>query len=345
VRAQALKTLREITGEQVDGVKELLDTIFAQDKATRGQFSITDLLEDPNLDLSNVDFLPSGAELIQFLRRTALDPSVFVRESALQILEIILKTSGSLMAEDCRDSSLAVKKKEKYSLPAGDPFCPMCLRRFWTKKDRDNHMAVLHKKEKNDNFCCKVCDKSYMSEVALQYHKRVHHSTAGAKVKCTVCNIVLAHDIVLRRHMKIHNKEAELFKCIKCDKSFIRKDQLTRHKQSVHKLVSIKLNLVESLKEEVDKYTCKVCHKIFSGSDAEDLYVEHLVRKCKPDERFGCDSCDKDFSTQTNLNQHKRNVHYAVSQTVFHCDVEFCGFLTKHNISLTRHMKRMHSEI
>jgi hypothetical protein len=116
VRAQAFKKLEEITGEQVDCMKEVLDTIFAPDKASRGQVSLTDVLDDPNLDLSNVDFLPSGDELIQFLRSRALGQSVFVRNSANQVLENILKTSDYLMAWDCRDSSLEVRKQVVTSL-------------------------------------------------------------------------------------------------------------------------------------------------------------------------------------------------------------------------------------
>ena len=69
----------EITWEQAQGVKEVLDTIFSQDKASRFKLSFTYLLEDPYLDLSNVESLPSGDKLIQLLRRRALDQSVFVR--------------------------------------------------------------------------------------------------------------------------------------------------------------------------------------------------------------------------------------------------------------------------
>ena len=67
-KAQALITLREIIGEQVDRVKEVLETIFAQYEASRGQLSQTDVLED----LSKLDFLSSGDELIQFLREEIL---------------------------------------------------------------------------------------------------------------------------------------------------------------------------------------------------------------------------------------------------------------------------------
>ena len=55
-------------GEQVDRVKEVLETIFAQYEASRGQLSQTDVLED----LSKLDFLSSGDERIQFLREEIL---------------------------------------------------------------------------------------------------------------------------------------------------------------------------------------------------------------------------------------------------------------------------------
>jgi len=89
-RAQAPKILGEITGEQPDRVKEVLNTISAQDKASRGQLSLTDVLKDPNMDLPIFDFLPSGDELIQFLRRRAFDHSVFVKKPAFQVLENLL---------------------------------------------------------------------------------------------------------------------------------------------------------------------------------------------------------------------------------------------------------------
>ena len=415
VRVQAFKILEETTEKQADCVKKVLDTIFDQNKACRGQLPLADVLDDPNLDLFNVDFLPSGDELTQFLRNSDLDQSVHVRNSALQVLESIPNISDSLMAGDCRDSNQAaavrenivisptenyektsiskvgkfmrilrgsphhmskirnsevfkvVKMIEKDSLPAGlfdmtkkdffnkvdrivqhnvlrgDPFCPICLRRFWNEKERDNHVAFQHNKERKAEFCCVDCERSFMSEIALQYHKRVHHSSEP-KVKCTVCKSVFNHPISLQRHSKIHNEEAEKFKCDKCEKSFLRKDKLTRHKQSVHDFVNIKVNSVDSLKNE-GKFTCKMCRMSFSGLNSKDELIEHLVRKCQPVERLGCNLCDKDFSTRFNLTQHKRSVHFVMlPQNVFCCEVESCGFVTKYKSSLTRH-KSMHSDL
>ena len=124
VRTQALKSLGDITTEQSQEVKQIITKIFAPEKADRGQVSITEMLDSEETDLENVDILPSSREIITFLRKRALDQSVFVRKSALQVLENILKTSTSLMADDlvtvlaehCRDPSLAVRKQMVISL-------------------------------------------------------------------------------------------------------------------------------------------------------------------------------------------------------------------------------------
>ena len=123
VRAQALKILGDITTDHTPAVRELITKIFAPDKPERGPLNMTELLQE-DVDLAAVDLLPSSRELLKFLRCRALDQSVFVRKSALQVLENILRTSNSLMAEDlvcvlaehCRDPSLAVRKQIVISL-------------------------------------------------------------------------------------------------------------------------------------------------------------------------------------------------------------------------------------
>ena len=54
---------------------------------------------------------------LDFLRKRALDESVYVRKSALQVMENIMKSGGvvsedliKILAEHCRDSSLMVRK-------------------------------------------------------------------------------------------------------------------------------------------------------------------------------------------------------------------------------------------
>ena len=44
-----------------------------------------EILKDPDADLSEVNPLPSTYAFIDFLRRRALDDSVYVRKNALQV--------------------------------------------------------------------------------------------------------------------------------------------------------------------------------------------------------------------------------------------------------------------
>ena len=123
VRSAALKTLADITAEQTGGVQQLLQQIFTSNTGSRREEGrgLAELLQDPAADLVRLEqeLLPSRQELVMFLRRRALDQSVMVRRSALQVLENILRSSKELMvdslvkvmAEHCRDSSLAVRKQ------------------------------------------------------------------------------------------------------------------------------------------------------------------------------------------------------------------------------------------
>ena len=89
-----------------------------------GSLDFLKLLEDPSSDWSEVNPLPSTTSFIGFLRKLALDESVYVRKNALQVLENILKLSGNVLSEDliqilaehCRDSSLMVRKQMVGSL-------------------------------------------------------------------------------------------------------------------------------------------------------------------------------------------------------------------------------------
>ena len=221
-----------------------------------------------------------------------------------------------------------------------DPFCPICLRIFRKKSGRDNHVAVIHQKEQTDIFTCEVCDKRYMSKEGLEYHKTVKHG--GARFECTICGNSFGHRSALIRHSKLHEEHSEQFRCNKCDNKFGRKDKLVRHKQSVHNLVNFDLDAVDTLKDDENTYTCKVCSKSFSGSDARYMIIGHLAKKCNEGKKYYCDACEKSFSNVANLNRHKRHSHVTMSVDVIQC--ESCDFITKHKQSLLRHIKRKHND-
>ena len=56
------------------------------------------------------------------------------------------------------------------------PFCSYCLRSFQNKKDRNNHVKMIHENETEGKFLCELCEKSYMSRTALKNHIDVSHA-------------------------------------------------------------------------------------------------------------------------------------------------------------------------
>lgn len=131
VRAKALQILSDVTASNNPNVVQILEDLFNENndgrgKNTSGFVDFIELLQDPDVDLTQIDPLPSSKVFIEFLRKRALDESVYVRKNALQVLENVLKISGRLLSEDliqilaehCRDPSVMVRKQLVVSLTA-----------------------------------------------------------------------------------------------------------------------------------------------------------------------------------------------------------------------------------
>ena len=217
--------------------------------------------------------------------------------------------------------------------------CPMCLKIFIKAKNRDQHVRTVHNKIKDEDLSCTMCDKSFMSKQSLKYHFDVSHGSSSA-VKCRICDEKLGHAVSLERHMKLHAESIKLHQCKKCLKQFTRKDNLTVHEKVVHMAVNMEIRMVEMSRQDKESFVCKVCGVRFSGEGADKKLVAHLVDKCRAEERFPCNKCDKDFSSKFNMKQHERSFH--MIKNILSC--KFCDFQSQHKTSMTRHKKRRHGE-
>ena len=118
-------------------------------------------------------------------------------------------------------------------------FCPVCLKMFIKSKNRDRHVKTVHNKINDEDLSCSMCDESFMSKQSLNYHFDVSHASSSAEVKCKICDEKLGHWVSLERHIKLHKESLKLHKCNQCLKQFTRKDNLTVHKEVVHKIVNV----------------------------------------------------------------------------------------------------------
>lgn len=63
--------------------------------------NFVEILQDPEADLSEINPLPSTHAFIDFLRRRALDDSVYVRKNALQVSQISQIDTTTILQFDC----------------------------------------------------------------------------------------------------------------------------------------------------------------------------------------------------------------------------------------------------
>lgn len=128
VRAKALQTLADITAANNPTIIMVIQSMMEQHQGSASQKPVpmgnddmvdfAELLGDESADLASINPLPSAACFTEFLRKRALDDSVYVRKNALQVIVNVLKFSEDLLRDDlvsilsehCRDSSLMVRK-------------------------------------------------------------------------------------------------------------------------------------------------------------------------------------------------------------------------------------------
>jgi hypothetical protein len=136
VRAKALQTLADVTSTAsenpivADVIKNMFTEVATISKRDSSTVDFVELLKDPDMNLASVNPLPERGAFIDFLRKRALDESVYVRKNALQVLENILKFYAyqsqvleplavelvGILAEHCRDPSVMVRKQIVVSL-------------------------------------------------------------------------------------------------------------------------------------------------------------------------------------------------------------------------------------
>jgi len=119
------------------------------------------------------------------------------------------------------------------------------------------------------------------------------------------------------------NPVSKPFKCLTCQKSFTKSENLAFHKK-----------LHSNLHKKSRKHSCSECHKLFSS--VSGLY-HHRRSHSKSAKRFLCSHCPKSFLNSSNLTTHLR-IH--TGEKPFRCDD--CGKSFTQSTTLIAH-KRIHS--
>ena len=126
------------------------------------------------------------------------------------------------------------------------------------------------------------------------------------ELKCNICDKTFVSTFVLDRHIiEIHDPNP--IPCPKCPKSFLRKDNLRDHLDSVHDIRE---------PDSLINMQCPHCDKKFTQMPHWHRHISEVHKKAKP---FPCPECPEDFSREENL-----RTHIAGGKHTFTINCEYC---------------------
>ena len=252
--------------------------------------------------------------------------------------------------------SAGVKRKYKTKdKPKNSLKCNQCNKVLKNPHYLPIHIASVHEKKKD--FECDKCGIYFARKCQVNAHKKFVHDGVKRELKprnyveCLMCNKkVLEH--CLAKHKEIVHSEKKDFACDFCDKNFVLKLYLDRHKASMHQEEDLTKNLQCSKCDKKFKQKsnlkshekihnkpkelaeCSICLKKFNSLKRLALH------EVKHDGIFDCEQCGKICSSEYTLKRHKNAHLRKLKRKSVQCDI--CSKIYIDKYHYRSHYKQMH---
>ena len=175
--------------------------------------------------------------------------------------------------------------------------CQDCGKVFCDEIGFKRHFRQYHKKKESD---CHICGRKFNTEFLLKNHIGKSH----AHVNCDICDKKLLKS-ALHRHKRTHQEN--VFKCGTCDNVYTLKDNLGRHMKTCGQV----------RREAKEAFNCDACGMSFKN---EKYLTQHKgARHNNMRKKYGCNFCDKVYTSNQNLGKHMQKDHHNSSR-VAHFD-------------------------
>ncbi|XP_049820257.1 protein krueppel-like [Aethina tumida] len=177
---------------------------------------------------------------------------------------------------DSRKRKTTWKTEEDISLPLSSP----------TSSSSPPSSTEAKEPNRDKQFTCGVCNRSFGYKHVLQNHERTH--TGEKPFECPECHKRFTRDHHLKTHMRLHTGERP-YHCEHCDRQFVQVANLRRH---------LRVHTGER------PYSCEHCTAKFS--DSNQLKAHMLIHT--NEKPFSCDRCHSRFRRRHHLLHHKCGV-------------------------------------
>ena len=234
--------------------------------------------------------------------------------------------------KDCHE-----KEYMKEPLPPGPHDCSICPKIYNSKTKLLDHLRSKHK---NPDFC-NICGKYFTSHKHLRQHIIGVHSAAQPGLPCQNCGKCLKKQYSLVRHErkctrtipqlldKTGPRRSRSWLCTVCRVSFSTWHSYRTHCREKHPKTK--------QKKKVQLLQCNLCAvEVVTVGELN----QHITKRHDGEKTWPCSQCDRKFSSQKNMREHRRRVH---NGRKFWCQggdgQKGCGKTFKRKDCLRKHLK------
>ncbi|XP_052899983.1 uncharacterized protein LOC128306492 [Anopheles moucheti] len=169
--------------------------------------------------------------------------------------------------------------------------CRICSKQFVVKQKLIEHMRVH---TGHAPIKCKLCNRTFKRFSNLAQHRKRYHMNRTVTKEdyvCQLCGEVFHSQAKMEWHKETHEKKPK--SCPYCREKFIHRNSLTRHIRLSH---TDKYAMLENKTEP-----CNICQQPYTKTSMRRHMETHTTERMA----YACGICNKRFTTNWNLKQHK----------------------------------------